>query len=37
MLFSRHKVADERKRKILRNVASVAEVKESYFAEIGKS
>ena len=33
MLFSRYKVAHERKRKIMRNVASVAELK-SFFAEI---
>jgi hypothetical protein len=37
MLFSRYKVAYEKKRKIMRNVASTAELKESYFAEIGKS
>ena len=36
MLFSRHKVAYERKRKIMRNVASVAELKKSFFAEIDK-
>ena len=34
MLFSRYKVAYERKRKILRNVASVAELKRSFFAGI---
>jgi len=37
MLFSRHKVAYEKKRKVIRNVASVAELKELYFAEIDKS
>ena len=37
MLFSRYKVAYEKKRKIIRNVASVAELKELYFAEIDKS
>ncbi len=36
MLFSRHKVAYERKRKIMRNVASVAELTRSFFAEIDK-
>jgi hypothetical protein len=36
MLFSRHKVADEKKRKIMRNVASIAELKKSFFAEIDK-
>jgi len=36
MLFSRYKVAYERKRKILRNVASVAELKRSFFAGIDK-
>ena len=34
MLFSRYKVAYERKRKIMRNVASVAELKKSFFAGI---
>ncbi len=34
MLFSRYKVAYEKKRKIMRNVASVAELKKSFFAEI---
>jgi len=34
MLFSRYKVAYERKRKIMRNVASVAELKRSFFAGI---
>ncbi len=34
MLFSRYKVADDRKRKIMRNVASVAELKRSFFAGI---
>ena len=37
MLFSRHKVADEKERKIVRNVASVGELKESYFAKIDES
>ena len=37
MLFSRHKVAYEKKRKIMRNVASVAKLKESFFTEIDKS
>jgi hypothetical protein len=36
MLFSRYKVAYEKKRKIMRNVASVAELKKSFFAEIDK-
>ena len=36
MLFSRYKVAYERKRKIMRNVASVAELKRSFFAGIDK-
>jgi len=36
MLLSRHKVAYEKKRKIMRNVGSVAERKESFFAEIDK-
>ncbi len=36
MLFSRYKVAYERKRKIMRNVASVAELKRSFFAGIGQ-
>ena len=36
MLFSRYKVAYERKRKIMRNVASVAELKKSHFAGIDK-
>ena len=36
VLFSRCKVADERKRKIMRNVASVAGCEESCFAEIDK-
>ena len=34
MLFSRCKVAYEEKREIMRDVASVAEFKESDFAEI---
>jgi hypothetical protein len=33
MLFSRCKVANEKKRKIMRNVASVTGVKKSFFAE----
>jgi hypothetical protein len=37
VLFSRCKVAYEKKRKIMRNVASVAELKESYFVEVDKS
>jgi hypothetical protein len=36
MLFSRYKVAYEKKRKIMRNVASVAELKKSFFAGIDK-
>ena len=36
MLFSRYKVAYEKKRKIMRNVASVAELTKSFFAEIDK-
>jgi hypothetical protein len=36
MLFSRYKVAYEKKRKIMRNVASLAELKNSFFAEIVK-
>ena len=36
MLFSRYKVAYEKKRKIVRNVASIAEFKKSFFAEIDK-
>jgi hypothetical protein len=36
MLFSRHKVGHEKKRKIVRNVASVAGLKKSFFAEIDK-
>ena len=36
MLFSRYKVAYEKKRKIVRNVASIAELKKSVFAEIDK-
>jgi hypothetical protein len=35
VLFSRYKVAYERKRKIMRNVASIAELKKSFF-EIDK-
>ncbi len=34
MLFSRYKVAYERKRKIMRHVASVAGLKRSFFAGI---
>src|SRR5260221_2429567 len=37
MLFSRYKVADERKRKIMRNVASIAELKRSFFAGIDQA
>jgi len=37
MLFSRYKVDYEKKSKIMRNVASLAELQESYFAEIDKS
>jgi hypothetical protein len=37
MLFSRYKVAYEKKRKIMRSVASVAELTKSFFAEIYKS
>jgi hypothetical protein len=36
MLFSRYKVAYAEKRKIMRNVASLAELKNSFFAEIVK-
>lgn len=36
MLFSRYKVAYEKKRNIMRNVASVAELTKSFFAEIDK-
>jgi hypothetical protein len=36
MLFSRYKVAYEKRRKIMRNVASVAELNKSFFAEIDK-
>jgi hypothetical protein len=36
MLFSRHKVAYEKRRKIMRNVAPVAELTKSFFAEIDK-
>ena len=36
MLFSRYEVADERKRQIMRNVASVAELKRSFFPGIDK-
>jgi len=36
MLFSRYKVAYERKRKIMRNVASIAELKRSFFPGIDK-
>jgi len=35
-LFSRYKVAYEGKRKIVRNVASIAELKRSFYAEIDK-
>jgi hypothetical protein len=37
MLFSRYNVAYEKERKIMRNVASVAELTRSFFAEIDKS
>jgi len=37
VLFSRYKVAYEKRRKIIRNVASFAELKESYFVERNKS
>jgi hypothetical protein len=36
MLFSRYKVAYEKKRKIMRNVVSAAELTKSFFAEIDK-
>jgi hypothetical protein len=36
MLFSRYKVDYEKKRKIMRNMASVAELKRSFFAGIDK-
>ena len=36
MLFSRYKVAYEKKSKIIRNVASVAELTKSFYAEIDK-
>ena len=36
MLFSRYKVAYEKKRNIIRNVASVAELTKSFYAEIDK-
>jgi hypothetical protein len=36
MLFSRYKVAYEKKRKIMRNVASFAELKKRFFAETGR-
>jgi hypothetical protein len=36
MLFSRYKVAHEKRRKIMRNVASVADLTKSFFAEIDK-
>jgi hypothetical protein len=36
MLFWRYKVAYERSPNIKRNVASVAELKKSFFAEIDK-
>jgi hypothetical protein len=36
MLFSRYKVAYEKKRNIMRNVASVAELTKSFFAAIDK-
>ena len=37
MLFSWYKVAYEKKRTVMRNVASVAELTEAFFAEIDKS
>ncbi len=37
MLFSRYKMAYEKKRKIMRNVASIAELKKSFSAEIDKA
>ena len=37
MLFSWYKMAYEKKRKIMRNVASIAELKKSFFAEIDKA
>jgi hypothetical protein len=37
MLFPRYKVAYERKRKVMRNVAFVADLKKSFFAKIDKS
>jgi hypothetical protein len=36
VLFSRHKVAYEKKRKIMRNVASLAELIKSFVVEIHK-
>ena len=36
MLFSRNKVAYEKKRTIMRNVASVAELNKSSFADVDK-
>lgn len=36
MLFSRYQVADEKKRQILRHVASLAKLKQSFCAEINK-
>ena len=36
MLFWRYKMAYERSRNIRRNMASVAELKKSFFAEIDK-
>jgi len=36
MLFSRYKVAHGKKRKIMRNVAPVAELKKRFFARIDK-
>jgi len=36
MLFSRYKEAYGKKRNIMRNVDSVAELKKSFFAEIDK-
>jgi hypothetical protein len=36
-LFSRYKVAYEKKRKIMRSVASVGKLTKSFFAQIDKS
>jgi len=37
MLFSRYKLAYEKKRRVMRHVASVAELKKSFLGEIDKS